>query len=190
MAIPGGRRQLFLMVTTIVLLIGPGGCGSKNMYPVEGKILFGDGQPAIELAGGFVTFEPLDGGVTSARGQIKKDGTFRLGTQAAADGASVGHYRVLVTPPAVVIPESMPQPPPIIDARYRNPKTSGLEATVERKNNQISLTLERARGTITGAGPGPGGTLGSGGSSGTGGTGGNSATPRPGGGGAQVKPPS
>jgi hypothetical protein len=117
------------------------GCAS-GLYPVQGTVVFDDGQAARELAGGFVTFQSLESDVSS-QGAIQGDGSFALSTQAENDGALPGRYRVLVTPPARHTSERAP--PAIIDRRYADPATSDLEATIEPKTNRVHLRIRRAR---------------------------------------------
>lgn len=133
------RLSLLAMAAAIVWIAG---CHS-GMYPVRGTITFDDGQQASPLAGGFVTFQSLDGQVSS-QGAIEPDGSFTLSTQAEDDGALPGRYRVLVTPPPHHGDERH-RAIPIIDPQYSDPRTSGLEAVVEEKSNQVQLRLKRAR---------------------------------------------
>ena len=127
---------------TLVTLVG---CGSGK-YPVEGKVLFRDGKPATELAGGTVMFESKELHV-SAIGEIDKDATFRLTTSVRNDGAPPGKYRVAVTPPE---DEGIQDDKPgkkrraLLDPRFRSIETSNLEATVEKKKNELTVTVERA----------------------------------------------
>src|SRR5262245_14732119 len=46
------------VVLTAMLLVS--GCGGSDIYPVEGVIVDGDGQPIKELAGGSVEFESVE----------------------------------------------------------------------------------------------------------------------------------
>ena len=133
-------RAVCLLVAALCALAT--GCGS-GLYPVEGVIHFDDGRPAAELAGGFVTFQSLEQDVSS-QGVIRPDGRFTLSTKAEADGASPGHYRVLVSQPPFRGSERE-RAPEIIDRRYSNPQTSELEATVEAQHNQLTLTVVRGK---------------------------------------------
>jgi hypothetical protein len=79
----------------LVALLGVGltGCGGKGTYPVRGVVTL-EGTP---VAGATVLFMPdgQDGG-RPASGFTLSDGTFRLTTYQADDGALAGKYRVLV----------------------------------------------------------------------------------------------
>jgi hypothetical protein len=134
-----GPRAL-VRVTALILLL-PLGCGSKTVYPVHGQIVDAEGQPVSGLAGGAVEF---DGGEsrTSANASIADDGTFKLSTSRAGDGAHLGKHRVAITRPYKG-PEN--PVPPVIDTRYERFETSGLEVVVEPKDNEVKLTVQRVK---------------------------------------------
>src|SRR4029078_7599408 len=122
------RRGSFASFVLLTCL----GCGS-GMYPVEGKIVYADGKPATELAGGTVTFDNPEARV-SALGQIDKDGAFRLTTTKPNDGAFPGNYRVAISePPDPDAQEDKPQKKrrTVLLPKYRNPETSELKVVVE-----------------------------------------------------------
>jgi len=134
------RRRASLVGGVLALALA--GCGSST-YPVEGKVLTPDGQPVKELEGGTIVFESVDAKVSS-QGSIGADGSFRLSTFKPNDGAPPGKYRALITAAPVMDLDNPPKP--VIDRRFNDFKTSGWEVTVERKQNVVSLTVERARG--------------------------------------------
>src|SRR6516165_3170592 len=83
------------MAVAGLLLLGVIGCGSK-LYPARGTVTYPDGSPVTE---GSVVFESKDQEKTTmARGEIRSDGSFELGTFKPGDGARPGKYRVLVAP--------------------------------------------------------------------------------------------
>lgn len=115
--------------------------GGPSRFPVGGVVQFGDGSAAKELAGGAVVFESADQ-KTVARGRIKADGTFELGTFGEKDGALPGDYRILVQGPG---PEKFEKTNlAIIDRRFTKFNTSALKATVPLEKNTIVLQVERA----------------------------------------------
>jgi hypothetical protein len=118
------------------------GCGA-GMYPVDGIVMFDDGQPAKELAGGFVTFQSQEQNISS-QGVILPDGRFTLSTQAESDGAYPGKYRVLVSQPPFRGSERE-RAPEIIERRYSDPQASPLSATIEASRNHIPLTVTRGK---------------------------------------------
>lgn len=128
------------------LLLMLGGCGEGGRaYPVEGRIEYANGQPAgKELEGYLVTFEPIDPPKVSASGRVKDNGTFELGTDKEKDGAVPGKHLVAISPPDSEDPD-LPKLKSILLEKYRIPQSSGLEATVEKKRNQITLKVEKAK---------------------------------------------
>jgi len=123
-----------------MLLIALCGCGGGT-FPVQGKLLYEDGQPAKELAGSSVTFtsEKL---AKSAVGTIGADGSFRLTTQRANDGAFPGKYQVIVAQPHAN-PERNVHGVPVVDLIYEDPHKTDLTATVEPKSNEFTFKLRR-----------------------------------------------
>jgi len=122
-----------------VVLLALTGCGGPRLYPVHGKVTWDNGAEARELAGGLVICESVDGGV-GARGDIEKDGSFRLCTYKPGDGLFPGKHRVAV----VEYSPKEPPPPPIMDRTFSRLEGSGLEITVEPKTNEITLKVRRA----------------------------------------------
>lgn len=133
---------LTLAVLLPVLLTG---CGS-GLCPVEGQVLWKDGTPAKELAGSQVIFD-LPEKQTSSRGTIQADGSFRLTTNKADDGALAGEYKVMIIEVGRKPrggPDATELAPGIVDSRYADPSTTDLQATVKPGAPKITLTVERA----------------------------------------------
>jgi hypothetical protein len=136
------RRGLVLVLAGLATA----GCSSdpNKPYPVRGVIVFEDGQPAQELAGGSVTFAPLPAaGRMISSGTIAADGTFVLSCKQEGDGAVAGKHRMVIEPPeregeAGDAPRRRPLKA-IIDLQ-----TAVQEVTVEPKSNQITLQVKRA----------------------------------------------
>lgn len=140
-----------LSLVGIVLALPAAGCGKAKpaTAPVSGRVLL-DGKP---VAGAAVMFEPVDGGVP-ARGSTGSDGGFRLSTFERDDGGLVGRHRVsiskFVTEGVAANElglEAAPgapglQPKAALPTRYADPKSSGLEATVEAGGTTVEFTLE------------------------------------------------
>lgn len=142
-----------LFLASLAVALPSAGCGRAQpaTAPVIGRVLL-DGKP---IAAAAVMFEPLDGGVP-ARGSTGGDGSFTLSTFAREDGALVGRHRVsiskFVTEDVAANElglEAAPGPPGFqpkaaLPVRYADPKTSGLEATVEAKGASVEFTLVSA----------------------------------------------
>jgi hypothetical protein len=110
-----------------LLLLGAAGCG-RGLYSVRGKVTYPDGTP---LTAGMVVFECQGtANAVTARGELRGDGSFELGTQSPGDGAPPGKYRVLVAPKYDPNAVDRPAAPPPIDRRYTEFSSSGLEFEV------------------------------------------------------------
>jgi hypothetical protein len=120
------------------------GCGATpsgrmNVLPVSGQVLL-NGQP---LPDAVVVFHPLqpfsDKSADFPRAVTDAKGLFRLSTYSANDGAPLGEYLVSIdaAPPA----ESILKPPDPLAGRYRDPRASGLKATISQPNQSIDFQL-------------------------------------------------
>lgn len=127
-------------IIPLLLLFVTVGCGGPKKVPVEGKVVWGDGSDAVELVGGAVEFNSEEPRF-SARGEIRPDATFRMDTDGPNDGVPLGTYRVLVTEP--FRDPDRRGPPPLLDPRFHDFTTSGLQVTVEPGIPPVTLTVER-----------------------------------------------
>ena len=131
---------VFLVVSLTVTL----GCGPK-MQRVRGKVTYSDtGEP---LDAGFVCFAS---GATFARGTIKKDGTYTMGSATETDGLPLGTYQVYIGGAERSIGKRRPtdddeQYVPLIAHKHTTPETSGLTFVVERSSpKEFNITVDRA----------------------------------------------
>lgn len=143
---PGNRQSLTLLAILIAGSIGVIGCSNEpQKYPVHGVVRFPDGKL---LQSGSIEFE---GGNEDerivARGQIKEDGSFTLGTDTLDDGVVEGVYRAVVISDSA-IGTGVERPgliePARLHRKYRRFDRSGLEFTVEPKTNEILIEVEYA----------------------------------------------
>jgi hypothetical protein len=138
------RADFSILALGVALLAG---CGSGS-YPVRGQVVWSDGSPAKELAGGTVSFESQAADI-SARGDIAPDATFSLSSLKKDDGLPPGTYQVLVAPPDPDVSEDKNSPAVqgrrMIPAKYQSYESSGMEVTVEAKQNDVTLTVEKAK---------------------------------------------
>lgn len=129
------------------LAVLPCGCGQGDgPFPVDGKVVWDDGQPATELVNAQVIFD-LPEKRTSARGTVQPDGSFRLTTHKPDDGALAGDYKVMVievgrksaggSDPTAIAPG-------VMDSVYSDPSTTDLVVTIKPGNNPVTLTVRRA----------------------------------------------
>ncbi|WP_254508292.1 hypothetical protein [Anatilimnocola floriformis] len=135
-------RSLALLSIFALLLLA--GCNTNGIHPVRGQVVWKDTkQPASELANSLISFEQAET-QTSARGQIKPDGTFQLTTNDENDGAKVGEHLVLLVEigrlPLASDPTKLS--PGKIPARYATPGTD-LRATIKPGFNQPTIEVER-----------------------------------------------
>jgi hypothetical protein len=136
MAMPDTRVRNLLVCLFLAALAG--GCSQQVIYPVHGRIVDPDGRPITGLKGGAVEFQSLEAKM-SANASIDENGEFRLTTETAGDGAHLGKHRVAILRPYYG-PE---QPAPhLIHPKYESFDTSGLEAIVEPRDNQVELKVE------------------------------------------------
>ncbi len=135
-----GQAKLGILVWPILgLLVVVGGCGDGRppTYPTEGKLLIhGKGYKGVHIV-----LVPVDGPkekVPSPTAMTNADGSFKLTTYKAYDGAPAGEYRVQVTYDPVPSPfaKKLPKPPPF-DAKYGKKEESPLRVTIEAKDGNV-----------------------------------------------------
>ena len=138
------RILQFLCVA--IASIGLCGCSEQPAtYVVHGLVVYPDGKPVTR---GTVEFELIVGkNPITASGEIAEDGTFQLGTFEENDGAVAGRHRAAVIADFEIgTKEERPDllPPKILDPRFSEFKTSGLEFEVEPKSNSILVEVDYA----------------------------------------------
>jgi hypothetical protein len=129
------------LIVSLALIVA--GCAKKSRWetaPVSGKVTY-RGKP---LPTGTVMFVPGEG--PAATGEIGKDGTYKLTTN-ADDGAVIGTHKVTITALQGMegaLPEVRSGTPgPLVPAKYLNAETSGLIAEVKPKtNNEVNFELK------------------------------------------------
>jgi len=135
--------KLLLSGLLMLVLFAPG-CGS-GLAPIEGHVVWKDGSPAKELAGGQVVFEQAEK-KTSSYGVIQADGSFRMTTVTPDDGVPTGQHTVAILehrPNANAAGTQLV--PAKLDLKYADLNSSGLECTVKPGKNEVTLTVERAK---------------------------------------------
>jgi hypothetical protein len=133
----GWFRVGFGLVIATALVLG---CGGKTV-PVDGRVKFSDGSDVSVLAGYAVAFE-AEAAKASGVGEIQPDGSFKISTFGANDGALPGKHRVSISPPASPDPDKPPAKSKL-PAKYEDPSTSGLTAEVA-PGKAVEIVLERA----------------------------------------------
>ena len=94
-------------LAAFALLAGLSGC--SRLHPVEGQLVWADGQPAKELEGSMVYFLSTEHRTVS-RSLVRAEGRFELTTERpearGADGVPPGRHRVYIIdgpPPLIVL---------------------------------------------------------------------------------------
>ncbi|HBT77832.1 MAG TPA: hypothetical protein DEB39_13120 [Planctomycetaceae bacterium] len=130
------RRRLFALALVLLLLV-PAGCSGK--VHLEGKVTFTDGTP-LDL--GTVCFETDN---FLARGTIRPDGTYDVGSLSDNDGLPPGTYNVYVTGTEKEVARDKDDYPvftPTVDPKYAGAKTSGLTVTVPAATGAFDFQVE------------------------------------------------
>ena len=131
-----GAATTFAVAATVML----SGCSqAPELAAVEGRVSY-NGQP---LKFGTVMFQNVKGGQPSI-GLIQSDGTFKMATPKAGDGAKPGSYEVSVTcyetqdPSKQAAPDRGDMSPGklLIPKKYMMAATSGLTADVKPDGNE------------------------------------------------------
>jgi hypothetical protein len=138
---PIERGRLVLAALALLALLGCGRSGPE-MARVTGKVTY-QGKPVPK---GTIAFIAVDSHARNATGAIAPDGTYRLQTEEPNDGAQLGEYRVTVSARDDVVLDYIPpvpvKPKMLAPAKYENPETSGLKATVVRGSNVFDFDLQ------------------------------------------------
>jgi hypothetical protein len=116
---------------------------SVKLYPVKGKVLF-KGQP---VEGAQVVFRPAAesaGGdsqkgsaAPNSYGDVKSDGTFTLRTEPIGEGAPAGDYAVMISWYTRTNPDDPLSSKSKLPAKYADPTSPILKATVKEGNNEL-----------------------------------------------------
>jgi hypothetical protein len=126
------------VLLTILAFVG---CQSRPpLGHVKGTVTYRD-KP---VPNGTISFIPEVPG-TSATGTIEADGSYKLKTAGAGEGALVGKHKVMIVALQDMsgrLPEERnPLPPPIVPVKYMNLATTDLQAEVKQGDNIIDFKL-------------------------------------------------
>src|SRR5437870_3229905 len=137
------QRFLMALMMLIVSFACTSCSGNKSqpVFPVSGKVYF-EGQPAT---GALVVFHSLGQSElkeAKPRAVVEEDGSFRVTTYAAKDGAPPGDYAISIAwkrktvknPRGKGTPRKMATNFP---ERYQDPKTSGLVVHIRQEANEL-----------------------------------------------------
>ena len=129
-----------------VLMIG---CGNPSgTSPVHGMVVFEDGSP---VRFGTIEFETIDvQPPVTATASIDSTGHFTMGTFAVDDGALPGRHRAAVIVDFEISNrEERPGmiPAELVDRKYREFKSSGLQFEVKPGRNYLQVIVKHAQST-------------------------------------------
>ena len=120
------------LIVLVLISFGLASCsktaGRKPTFPVSGRVLLPDGKPAEHALVVLHSAGDVDEGAGKPHGKVGADGTFKLTTYDADDGAPAGEYRVTVE---LWLAGKGDEPPANrLNPKFSKPETSGLTATV------------------------------------------------------------
>ena len=133
-----GRRRIALLFRLWAIVVSVGvitGCsdGRPERFPVSGQVLI-DGEP---LTVGQVMVAPK--GAKASVGSVDENGRFTLSCHEIGDGVVPGTHPVAVTAREQLTPTSQRWLAP---KRYQDPKTSGIEVTVDGPKDDWIIELQ------------------------------------------------
>jgi hypothetical protein len=134
-------KQLFNILTLVLFTVIAFGCG--NNVRVRGKVVYSDdGSPITCGQICFVNDKTL------ARGDIKEDGTFQMGSNGTADGLLPGEYTVYfsgVTKYVGVNADSEePLRIPLLAENFNSPELSEMKINVTGSTKWLEIKVDRA----------------------------------------------
>jgi hypothetical protein len=135
-------------ITLVFLLVGILGMfGCSRNVPLSGTVVFSDDGTPVPR--GIVI---LSTPTFVAQGSIQPDGTYTIGSAGAADGLPRGTYAVTVlgVSDVHVTADADGRPnehrTPLIDPRYENEATSGLQFTADGSTRTFDIRVDRIGG--------------------------------------------
>ena len=131
-------KNVFFLTLSLLLLV-LAGCGDK--VTLRGKATFSDNGEPVPV--GTVCFET---DVFLARGDLKPDGTFIVGSLKASDGLPPGKYRVYITGAEKIIDtdeKGINKYELLIDPKFADSKKSGIELEVTASTKTFDVVVDR-----------------------------------------------
>jgi hypothetical protein len=139
---PVYRQSLFAAGLVALLGMSIVGCGDSGAT-VTGKVIYEkDSSPMTQ---GTVIFVSDNGHF--AKGGVQADGSFKLKTGSSNAGIEPGKYSASITSPDTsAARENGIIVPPIVDARFLSPQTSGLQFDVKPGKNDFTIKVSKPAG--------------------------------------------
>ncbi len=150
-ALSSATRRCWCVAGRVIACVLLSGCGQSRpmTYPITGKVQFDDGAP---VRMGFVELRSKSTPPVNARGRIESDGSFKVGTYSADDGALAGDHEAIIiqvlSPPLLHGGQTKHERDhgAAIDTKYGDYASSGLSVSV-RADEPNSQTLIVTRAT-------------------------------------------
>jgi hypothetical protein len=124
-------QPIFLFLSLLFL----SGC-SENV-PLGGKVTYSDDGSPVTVGTVYFGTETFE-----ARGDLRADGTYDLGSLYEKDGLPSGKYQVSVRN---AFSGSGPDAVPLIDEKYVSGTTSGITFDVTTKTRRFDFVVERPK---------------------------------------------
>ena len=130
----------FKFLPALLVLVLAVGCDGN--VQLKGKVVFSDDKSPVPV--GTVCFQT---DTFLARGNLKPDGTFVVGSLKQGDGLPPGTYHVFITDANKtlgydVYGQAIMEP--LIDTKYDHASSSGLTLEVDRSTRYIEFEVDRA----------------------------------------------
>ncbi len=122
-----------MMLCVVLLSVFIIGC--NNNPKISGRVTFSDDQSPLDH--GTVIFLKSD---YTARGEIKKDGTYSISSEVDGKGLPKGTYKIYLDGTEDYVNGA---PVPLVAQKLTNADTSGMELTVE-KSQVYDIKAERS----------------------------------------------
>ena len=129
----------FFIVFAVVALLSLTGCSNK--VALTGKVTYSDDGGPLDV--GTVCFAT---DTYVARGTLRPDGTYRVGSISERDGLPPGTYQVYIDGARRVIGTDrlgLPIYEPLIDRNFFSGTTSGITLTVPAPQGRFDFQVER-----------------------------------------------
>jgi hypothetical protein len=137
------------LAACLALVLIPACNSGPEMAGVTGTVTY-HGKP---LEKGNISFVATDGKRPNATAVIQPDGSYKLTTLESGDGVQLGDYKVTVTgtakseildyiPKGKAKADADAKAKAGIPAKYQDPETSGLTATVKSGRNSFPFNIE------------------------------------------------
>ena len=131
-------KRLIPYLIILAIFLSPG-CGGN--VRLGGHVRFSDDNSPLST--GTVFFET---DTYLARGELRPDGSFDVGSLSPRDGITPGKYRVYIIGATKDIGDDkagLPILEPLIDEKFTSAQTSGLEIEIDKSRRNFDIVVDR-----------------------------------------------